>query len=103
LSEWLSQDVLLETLSFEDAVRLFKEWGFQVEPGPLPGEVTLIVEGIAHRTYCVYEADMLPQVAAVILSVRRRPGATPALDGRRNGKTPCQHTERDHISDGTIL
>jgi hypothetical protein len=88
LSKWLPQDALLETLSFEDAVRLFKEWGFRVEPGPLPGEVTLIVEGIAHRTYCVYEADTLPQVAAVILSVRRHPGAAPALETRRNGKTP---------------
>jgi hypothetical protein len=61
---------MLKPLSFEDAVRLFKQWGFQVEPGPRPEEVTLILEGPSHRTYAVYEASMLPQIAAVALDIR---------------------------------
>jgi len=61
---------VLKPLSFEDAVRLFKQWGFQVEPGPRPEEVTLILEGPGHRTYAVYEASMLPQIAAVALDIR---------------------------------
>jgi len=64
-----------ETLSFEKAVRLFKEWGFWVEPGPRPEEVTLVIEEPAHRSYHVYEAAELPQLAAVILRVRCRTGA----------------------------
>jgi hypothetical protein len=61
---------MLKPLSFEDAVRLFKQWGFQVEPGPRPEEVTLILEGPGHRTYAVYEASMLPQIASVALDIR---------------------------------
>jgi len=61
---------ILKPLSFEGAVRLFKQWGFQVEPGPHPEEVTLILEGPGHRTYVVYEASMLPQIAAVALDIR---------------------------------
>ena len=61
---------VLKPLSFEDAVRLFKQWGFQVEPGPRPEEVTLILEGPGHRTYAVYEASMLPQIASVALDIR---------------------------------
>ena len=57
-------------LSFEDAVKLFKQWGFEVEPGPRPEQVTLILEGPDYRTYSVYEARMLPQIAAVALRVR---------------------------------
>jgi hypothetical protein len=56
---------MLKPLSFEGAVRLFKQWGFQVEPGPRPEEVTLILEGPGCWTYVVYEASMLPQIAAV--------------------------------------
>lgn len=74
-----------ERLSFEKAVRLFKEWGFLVEPGPLEGEVTLITEGPGYRNYCVYEAAILPQIAAEILLVRRRRAASPS-DGRQDGK-----------------
>jgi len=62
--------------SFEDAVKLFKQWGFEVEPGPRPEQVTLILEGPDYRTYSVYEARMLPQIAAVALRVRWRNGAT---------------------------
>jgi hypothetical protein len=58
------------SLSYEEAVRLFREWGFRVEPGPGPQEVTLITEGPDHRTYAVYETDMLPGIACVALRVR---------------------------------
>jgi hypothetical protein len=61
---------MLKPLSFEGAVRLFKQWGFQVEPGPHPEEVPLILEGLGHRTYAVYEASMLLQIAAVALDIR---------------------------------
>jgi hypothetical protein len=63
-----------EPLSFEEAVRLFKEWGFLVEPGPRPEEVTLVIEGAAHRSYHVFEPAELPQMAAVILRVRWQNG-----------------------------
>lgn len=58
------------SLSFEEAVRLFKSWGFQVEPGPRPEQVTLILEAPDHRTYCVHPACLLPQIAAVALRAR---------------------------------
>jgi hypothetical protein len=61
--------------SFEDAVKLFKQWGFQVEPGPRPEQVTLILEGPDYRTYSVYEAHMLPQIASVALRVRWQNGS----------------------------
>jgi hypothetical protein len=60
------------SLSFEEAVQLFRQWGFQVEPGPQPGEVTLVVEGVDYRTYAVYEAHLLPQIAGVALRVRQQ-------------------------------
>ena len=64
-----------ETLSFKEAVRLFKEWGYLVEPGPRPEEVTLLIKGPAHRSYHVYDAAELPQLAAAILRVRCTTGA----------------------------
>ena len=73
--------MMLKPLSFEDAVRLFKLWGFQVEPGPRPEEVTLILEEPDHRTYAVYQAEMLPQIAAVALQVRWRNGAMTCGEG----------------------
>ena len=79
---------MLKALSFEDAVRLFKLWGFQVEPGPRPEEVTLILEGPGYRTYIVYEARMLPQIAAVALRVRWQNG-TMALERARYGVEKC--------------
>jgi hypothetical protein len=62
-------------LSFEDAVRLFKGWGFQVEPGPNPDEVTLILQGDGYQTYAVHPATMLPEIAKVALHIRWRNGA----------------------------
>jgi len=59
-------------LSFERTVQLFEEWGFRVEKGPGHEEVTLILEGPAHRSYYVYEAKRLPQIAAAALRVRQR-------------------------------
>ncbi len=69
-------------LSFERAVQLFQGWGFRVEEGPGHEEVTLILEGPAHRSYCVYEVAQLPQLAAAALRVRWRTGAllAPVLD-----------------------
>jgi hypothetical protein len=64
-----------ETLSFEEAVQLFKGWGFLVEQGPRPGEVTLIHEGPDHRSYYVCEPEKLPEMAAAVLRVRWRTGA----------------------------
>lgn len=63
------------SLSFEDAVKLFKSWGFQVEPGPQLEDVTLIIESPDHRTYSVHPVSMLPQMAAVALRVRMQNGA----------------------------
>ncbi len=59
-----------DSVSFEDAVRLFSLWGFQVEPGPRPDQVTLILQAPDHRTYCVYPADQLTDLAATALRVR---------------------------------
>jgi hypothetical protein len=68
----MSDSALLDSLSLEDAVQLFKQWGFQVEPGPRPEEVTLIIDAPDHRTYSVHPADMLPRMSAVALRVRRQ-------------------------------
>lgn len=64
-----------QSLSFEEAVRLFKQWGFQVEPGPRPEEVTLILEGPDYRTVSMFDAHMLAEIAAAILRVRWQNGA----------------------------
>ncbi len=60
----------IELPSFEEAVYLFEQWGFCVEPGPRPDEVTLILEGGDFRTYVVYEVPLLPQIANLILRTR---------------------------------
>jgi hypothetical protein len=73
-----------QPLSFEEAVRLFQNWGFRVEPGPQPEEVTLIIDAPDHRNYSVHPAALLPQIAAVALSVRqRRSTACKARQARR--------------------
>ncbi len=71
-----------EKLSIENTLQLFKEWGFLVEQGPRSGQVTLMLEGPDHRSYYVYEATHLPEMAATILDVRWRNGAmmSPVLD-----------------------
>jgi hypothetical protein len=68
----------LTKLSLERAVQLFQEWGFRVEEGPGHEEVTLILEGPAHRSCYVYQAADLPQIAAVALQVRQHRGTTKA-------------------------
>jgi hypothetical protein len=59
-----------EELSFEKAVQLFEGWGFLVEQGPRPGEVTIILEGQTHRSYYVCEPGTLLEMAAAALRVR---------------------------------
>ncbi|MBN1872592.1 MAG: hypothetical protein JXA33_00040 [Anaerolineae bacterium] len=66
-------------LTYQEAINLFKQWGFQVEPGPRTGEVTLLLKNDDGCTYSVQEQAMLPKIAAVILAVRWR-----------NGKMACQ-------------
>jgi len=41
------------TMTFERAVQMFEKWGFRVKEGPGHGEVTLILDGPAQRSYCV--------------------------------------------------
>jgi hypothetical protein len=71
-----------EKLSFEKAVQLFKEWGFLVQEGPRPAEVTLILDGPTHRSWYVCQPGQLAEMAAVILRVRlfTRAMTAPALD-----------------------
>ncbi|MBN1314149.1 MAG: hypothetical protein JXA42_01730 [Anaerolineales bacterium] len=61
---------MFKQLSFNDAVSLFKEWGFQIEPGPMPGEITLIIEEGSYRVSTVFQADNLSEIAAFVLKVR---------------------------------
>ena len=68
--------------SFEDAVRLFKSWGFQVEPGPRPEEVTLILDEPDCRVTSVHPACLLPELAAVALRVRFLNGAMYEASGK---------------------
>ena len=65
----------IEKLPFEKAVQLFKKWGFLVEFGPRTSEVTLILNGATHRTYCVCEPQQLSEMAAAILRLRWQTGA----------------------------
>ena len=71
-----------EKLSFEKAVQLFEEWGFTVQQGPRTAEVTLILEGPAHRSYYVCEPEQLAEMAAAVLLHRLRTSAMmiPVLD-----------------------
>jgi hypothetical protein len=84
-------------LSFERAVQLFQEWGFRVEEGPGHEEVTLILEGPAHRSYYVYEVTRLPQIAAVALCVRQNTGAIEVsmLAGEKLNRTKMRHVNSD--------
>jgi len=57
-------------LSLEQALELFKGWGFLLEGGPRAGEVTLILEGPTHRSYNVCEPEQLTEMAAAVLRQR---------------------------------
>jgi len=67
-----------ENLSFKEAVQLFARWGFLVQQGPRTAEVTLVLEGQAHRSYCVCEAEKLPEMAVAVLAVRWHTGVMTA-------------------------
>ncbi|MDY0018475.1 MAG: hypothetical protein RBT47_00585 [Anaerolineae bacterium] len=71
---------MAEFLSYAEAVHLFEQWGFRVEDGPRPHEVTLILEGVDFRTYIVYDVGLLPQIAAVVLRTRWRNGTVMATE-----------------------
>jgi hypothetical protein len=73
---------MLKPLAFEQAVRLFELWGFKVEPGPGSDEVSLVLEGEDYRTYAVYEAEMLPQIAEAALKVRWQNGFVAIEEGQ---------------------
>lgn len=62
----------MSELTYQEAVSLFEQWGFQVECGPRPGDVTLLLRTEEGCTYSVHEQAMLPQMAAVALAVRWR-------------------------------
>lgn len=84
-------------LSFERAIRLFQEWGFRVEDGPGPDEVTLILEGPDHRSCYVYETSQLPAMAEAALRVRRGIGTMMAQDysaQRYRGDGPYRAPQR---------
>jgi len=68
-------------LPFEDAIKLFMAWGFQMEPGPRPDEVTLIIDAPDYRAYTVHPAYLFAQVAAVTLRIRWRNGAMFSVTG----------------------
>jgi len=68
-------------LPFEDAIKLFMAWGFQVEPGPRPDEVTLIIDALDYPTYTMLPADLFAQVAAVTLRIRWCNGAMFSISG----------------------
>lgn len=61
-------------LTYQEAVSLFEQWGFEIEAGPRADEVTLILETPDSRTYAVHPRHMLPPMAAAILAVRWRNG-----------------------------
>ena len=80
-------------LSFKEAAQLFKEWGFVVEPGPQSDEVTLIIDAPDHRNYSVYPVQLLPEIAAVALSVRQRRQDAASLR-KHTGPSRGQHRVR---------
>jgi hypothetical protein len=89
-----------ESLSFEGAVRLFKQWGFQVEPGPRSEEVTLILEEPGYRVVSVHDARVLPEMAAAALRVRWQNGAD--LSARRTSRNPTRYRFRTG-RDGPVM
>ena len=73
-------------LSYQEAVHLFRRWGFQVEPGPGGNEVTLIVETQDSRTCTVHPVDRLPRIAALSLAARWRNRKVSCCTGLIKGK-----------------
>ncbi len=61
-----------ETMSFQKVVQLFEDWGFRLQPGHSTKEVTVLLEGPAHRSYLVCDPEQLVEMAAVILRQRQR-------------------------------
>jgi hypothetical protein len=61
-----------EKMSFQKAAQLFEDWGFRLQPGPRAEEITVILEGPAHRSYLVCHPEQLAEMAAVILRQRLR-------------------------------
>lgn len=82
------------TLSFENAIDLFREWGFQIEPGPRPQEITLILEGPNYRSYWVHDADALAEIAAVALRLRWQGGTLGRLPEGQGGNHRGAERER---------
>ena len=74
---------LFSSIPFEDAIKLFMAWGFQVEPGSRPDEVTLIMDALDYPTYTVLPADLFAQVAAVTLRIRWCNGAMFSVAGKQ--------------------
>ena len=86
---------MFKRLSFDRAVALFKQWGFEIEVGPRVGEVTLILEGPDFRTTTVYEASILPEIAGVAQQIRWQNGVCVAPSrqvGETNSYAPGTHT-----------
>ena len=64
----------MSDLTYQEAVSLFEQWGFEVESGPRADEITLILETSESRTYAVHPRYMLSPMATAILAVRWRTG-----------------------------
>jgi len=80
---------MFKPLSFDSAVALFKQWGFEIEVGPRVGEVTLILEGPDFRTTTVYEACMLPDIAGAAQQARWQNGACVARSSEARDVFVC--------------
>ncbi|MBN2005913.1 MAG: hypothetical protein JXA21_21325 [Anaerolineae bacterium] len=65
----------MSNLTYSEAVLLFKQWGFRIQPGPRAGEVTLLLKTAESCTYSVQEPYMLPKMAEIALAVRWLNGA----------------------------
>ena len=76
------KDSAAEPMLFEDAVALFRERGFTVEPGPLQDEITLIACANPRQGYTVVKAEMLRDLAQEIFFQS-------AVNFIRPAETPC--------------
>ena len=71
-------------LTFEEAVHLFEQWGFEIEAGPRAEEVTLLLRSDESCTYSVQERWMLPPMAEAALAVRWRNGTVQVVSPLNN-------------------